>query len=116
MPDRPSVDRPDARILVVDDDVAFAETVAAGLEALGWSATAIPDAQNAAELVKARQFDALVSDLRMPEIDGLTLLGLAKHAAPERPVIIMTAFSAVDSAVECVRQGAFHYLTKPFKV
>jgi two-component system response regulator HydG len=52
----------------------------------------------------------------MPEMDGLRLLALAKQLAPERPVIIMTAFSAIDSAVECVRQGAYHYLTKPFKV
>jgi two-component system response regulator HydG len=52
----------------------------------------------------------------MPGMDGLKLLALAKQLAPERPVIIMTAFSAIDSAVECVRQGAYHYLTKPFKV
>jgi two-component system response regulator HydG len=106
----------DARVLVIDDDAAFAETVADGLVALGWRATPVGDGERAARLIRERQFDALVSDLRMPGIDGLELLTLAKQLAPERPVIIMTAFSAIDSAVECVRQGAYHYLTKPFKV
>src|SRR5687767_2353157 len=110
------IDKSEARIVVVDDDLQFAETVADGLDALGWRAQAVGDGPSAAELIKARQFDALVSDLRMPDLDGLRLLALAKQLAPERPVIIMTAFSAIDSAVECVRQGAYHYLTKPFKV
>lgn len=106
----------DAHVLVVDDDFAFAETVSDGLISLGWQATPVGDAERAAELVEQQQFDALVSDLRMPEFDGLKLLRLAKQISPDRPVIIMTAFSAIDSAVECVRQGAYHYLTKPFKV
>jgi len=106
----------DARVLVIDDDSAFAETVADGLLALGWRATPLGSPERAARLLQEGQFDALVSDLRMPTMDGLELLKLAKQLAPERPVIIMTAFSAIDSAVECVRQGAYHYLTKPFKV
>jgi two-component system response regulator HydG len=106
----------DAQVIVVDDDAEFAETVADGLTALGWSALAVGNSVSAAALIRERQFDALVTDLRMPEMDGLRLLALAKQLAPERPVIIMTAFSAIDSAVECVRQGAYHYLTKPFKV
>jgi two-component system response regulator HydG len=110
------VHREGVRVVVVDDDHAFAETVADGLEALGWKASALSDVHAAQAQIKARNFDVLVTDLRMPELDGLKLLALAKQAAPERPVIIMTAFSAIDSAVECVRQGAYHYLTKPFKV
>jgi two-component system response regulator HydG len=106
----------DAHVLVVDDDLAFAQTVADGLEALGWQATPVGDSQRAASLIGEGEFDAVVTDLRMPEIDGLKLLTLAKQRAPERPVLIMTAFSAIDSAVECVRQGAYHYITKPFKV
>ncbi|MET0342279.1 MAG: sigma-54 dependent transcriptional regulator [Polyangiales bacterium] len=106
----------DAQVLVVDDDFAFAETVADGLTALGWHATPIGDSEHAAQLLRDGQFDAVVSDLRMPGLDGLKLLTLAKQLSADRPVIIMTAFSAIDSAVECVRQGAYHYLTKPFKV
>ncbi|MET0284782.1 MAG: sigma-54 dependent transcriptional regulator [Polyangiales bacterium] len=105
----------EARVLVVDDDQAFADTLAEGLSGLGWQARAVA-AQQALELVRVGDFDVLVTDLRMPELDGLTLLAAAKQFAPDRAVIMMTAFSAIDSAVECVRRGAFHYLTKPFKV
>jgi two-component system response regulator HydG len=110
------VRRAEVHVLVVDDDLTFAETIAEGLGARGFRATALGDAENAAQAVRSKQFDAMVTDLRMPELDGLALLALAKRHAPDRPVIIMTAFSAIDSAVECVRQGAYHYLTKPFKV
>ncbi|HEX5656969.1 MAG TPA: sigma-54 dependent transcriptional regulator [Polyangiales bacterium] len=104
-------------MLVVDDDATFAETLAEGLSERGWRAQAVGDADVALGMIRARGgFDALVTDLRMPDVDGLTLLGTARQFTPERPVIIMTAFSAIDSAVECVRRGAFHYLTKPFKV
>jgi len=106
----------DARVLVVDDDKAFAETVAEGLVGLGWDACPVGSATSALEAIRNRDFDALVTDLRMPEVDGVSLLTIAKQLAPERPVIMMTAFSAIDSAVDCVRRGAYHYLTKPFKV
>src|SRR5690349_15390790 len=110
------VERHEERVLVVDDDLDFASTVAEGLEALGWRALSVGDPERALAMLRTRQCDALVSDLRMPGMDGLTLLTSAKKEAPDVPVIIMTAFSAIDSAVECVRRGAFHYLTKPFKV
>lgn len=106
----------DAHVLVVDDDRDFGETLADSLEALGFSAEAVADGEEAARRIRSSEFDAVVTDLRMPQLDGLALIGLSKQFAPERPVIVMTAFSAVDSAVECVRQGAYHYLTKPFKV
>jgi two-component system response regulator HydG len=110
------LERSEERVLVVDDDEEFASTLVEGLEGLGWRAMAVGDPNRALSMVRARQCDALVTDLRMPEMDGLSLLSAAKREAPETPVIIMTAFSAIDSAVECVRRGAFHYLTKPFKV
>jgi two-component system, NtrC family, response regulator HydG len=111
-----TVPKREARVLIVDDDSAFAETLADGLSSLGWQARAIGSGQSALALIRERDFDALVTDLRMPDVDGLTLLATAKQFAPQRPVIMMTAFSAIDSAVECVRRGAYHYLTKPFKV
>ena len=113
---REAVDRREERVLVVDDDLEFASTLAEGLEALGWRALSLGDPERAIQLLRAGQCDALVTDLRMPGMDGLTLLTNAKKVAADIPVIIMTAFSAIDSAVECVRRGAFHYLTKPFKV
>jgi two-component system response regulator HydG len=103
------------RILVVDDNLEMARTLAEGLCDHGFEAQAVGSGTLAADHLKTDHIDALVTDLRMPKIDGLDLLSLSRSLAPERPVIVMTAFSAIDTAVESIRQGAYHYLTKPFK-
>jgi two-component system response regulator HydG len=108
--------QPNPRVLVVDDDAALAETIADGLCRRGYSAVPVVSSQDASRRLHEEQVDALVTDLRMPHTDGLGLLAVSKRTSPSRPVILMTAFSAVDSAVESLRQGAYHYLTKPFKV
>jgi two-component system response regulator HydG len=105
-----------SKILVVDDDRALLETLSDGLADAGYEAVAMAKSTDAAAALQKAEFDALVTDLRMPGVDGIGLLGISKRAAPERPVIVMTAYSAVDSAIESIRQGAYHYLTKPFKV
>ncbi|MEO6603451.1 MAG: sigma-54 dependent transcriptional regulator [Polyangiaceae bacterium] len=104
------------RILVVDDHLSMAETVADGLAEQGYDSLALASSKEAAKKLTEEAFDALVTDLRMPGIDGLELLKISLAADPSRPVIVMTAYSAVESAIESIRQGAFHYLTKPFKV
>jgi two-component system response regulator HydG len=105
-----------ARVLVVDDQAQMAEMVADGLADRGYDAVAISSAKEAKKKLENESFDALVTDLRMPDGDGLELLEASKRLAQERPVIVMTAYSAVDTAVESIRRGAHHYLTKPFKV
>jgi two-component system response regulator HydG len=102
--------------MVVDDDSALAETLRDGLVDHGYAAVALASSKEAARRLASDEIDALVTDLRMPGVDGLGLLELSRRLAPERPVIVMTAYSAVDSAIESIRQGAYHYLTKPFKV
>lgn len=104
------------KVLVVDDDLALAETLSDGLEERGYRA--IPEGSSVAAARKLEQgdVDALVTDLRMPGMDGLELLALSRRLDPTRPVIVTTAFSDVASAIESIRQGAYHYLTKPFKV
>jgi two-component system, NtrC family, response regulator HydG len=104
-----------ARVLVVDDNLEMARTLADGLIDQGFQAESVGSGAEAALRLKANDVDALVTDLRMPKVDGLDLLSISRNLAPERPVILMTAFSAVDTAVEAIRQGAYHYLTKPFK-
>jgi two-component system response regulator HydG len=104
------------RVLVVDDHASMAEMVSDGLNERGFAAEAIPSSASAAKRLAEGECDALVTDLRMPEVDGLGLLAISRRLAPERPVIVMTAYSAVETAVESIRQGAYHYLTKPFKV
>ncbi len=105
-----------ARVLVVDDDLALAETLSDGLEERGYQATPEGSSAAAARRLEQDDVDALVTDLRMPGLDGLALLALSHRLDPKRPVIVTTAFSDVASAIESIRQGAYHYLTKPFKV
>jgi two-component system response regulator HydG len=103
------------RVLVVDDKVALAETLADGLGDRGYQASALPSGREAATVLETGGTDLLVTDLRMPDLDGLALLELARVHG-DVPVIVMTAYGAIDSAVEAIRKGAFHYLTKPFKL
>jgi two-component system response regulator HydG len=107
--------RSQGRILVVDDRVEMAETVADALIDAGFEAVAVGSSARALARLREEHFDVLVTDLRMPEIDGLELLTRSIAEAPERPVIVMTAYGAIDTAIESIRRGAFHYLTKPFK-
>ena len=104
------------RILVVDDRLDMAEMVADGLAEHGFESRAISDVAQASAQLSLGTHDALVTDLRIPGSDGLELLALSRSVAPNSPVIVMTAFSGIDTAIESIRRGAYHYLTKPFKV
>ena len=81
----------------------------------GFEAEALASGSSALERLEAGGIDALVTDLRMNQVSGLDLLAASKRASPQRPVIVMTAYGAIDTAVESIRQGAYHYLTKPFQ-
>jgi two-component system response regulator HydG len=104
------------RIIVVDDKVALAETLADGLTDRGYDARALSSGREALAELRAGHVDVLVTDLRMPDLDGLALIEAAHEGGSTVPVIVMTAYGAIDSAVESIRRGAFHYLTKPFKL
>ncbi len=106
-----------SRILVVDDNLEMATTIADGLADRGYDAVPVASGTEAIERLSSTsdRFDAIVTDLRMPKVDGLELLAASRRLDPDRPVIVMTAYSAIDTAVESIRQGAYHYLTKPFK-
>ena len=99
----------------MDDNLEMARTIVEGLADRGYDAVAATSGQEAIARLRGETFDAVVTDLRMPGIDGLELLSESRKLDPERPVIVMTAYSAIDTAVESIRQGAYHYLTKPFK-
>lgn len=105
-----------ARVVVVDDHLDMAEMVADGLSGHGYDAVAYGDPRRAADEIDLGRHAALVTDLRMNGLDGLDLLARSRAASEDAPVILMTAFSGVDSAIESIRRGAYHYLTKPFKI
>ena len=102
-------------VLVVDDDVAMGEMVVSLLDDHGIDAECVGSADAALAAVERREFDAVLSDIRMPGRTGLELLGELRERCPDVPVVLMTAFGSIDSAVAAMRGGAFHYVTKPFK-
>jgi DNA-binding NtrC family response regulator len=95
-------------VLVVDDKREMAEMLADGLSAQGYDAIAAESPRAALASVTKDDLDLLVTDLRMPDVDGLALLEASRKAAPDRPVIVMTAYGAIDTAVESIRRGAYH--------
>jgi two-component system response regulator HydG len=104
------------RVLVVDDRLEMAETLAEGLDERGFQAVSISSGKEAIRMLQSEHFDAIVTDLRMPEIDGLALLRASYGLDPSRPVILMTAYGSVASALEASGLGAYHYLMKPFRL
>lgn len=104
------------RILVVDDHLEMARTIVDYLGQRGMEAKAVSSAQEAVAMLGKDSFDALLTDLRMKGMDGLDLLDAAHRLDAELPVVVMTAFGGVDSAIESIQRGAYHYVTKPFKL
>lgn len=103
-------------ILVVDDDSHMRDLVAKVLTREGYTARALPRAQEVLKALEEIPSDLVLSDIRMPGMDGLTLLREVKRVSPETSVILMTAFGSIDSAVQAMKAGAYDYLTKPFKL
>lgn len=102
-------------ILVVDDDSAMREMMLSLLESAGVRAHAAASAVAALDALKEHEFDVVLSDIRMPGRDGIELLGEIRELRPDTPVVLMTAFGSIDSAVAAMRAGAFDYIPKPFK-
>ena len=104
------------KIWVVDDDSAIRWVLERALNSAGYACVCFDSAENALAALNSGQPDVLISDIRMPGMDGLSLLAAVKQHNPLLPVIIMTAHSDLDAAVNAYQQGAFDYLPKPFDI
>ncbi|MGE4158941.1 MAG: sigma-54-dependent transcriptional regulator [Planctomycetota bacterium] len=102
------------RILVVDDETAICNIVAALLEDRSYEAVTCGSAEEAEKCLSDATFDLVITDLALPGKSGLDLLTVIKAAYPRLQVIMMTAYATVKTAVEAMKLGAFHYVTKPF--
>ena len=102
------------RILVVDDDREMCSFLAEILGEEGYIVDAVQDGTAALDLFTRNHFDLVITDLKMPRMTGTELLRRLKEIDPECLVLLLTAFGTIDSAVDAMRAGAFHYLTKPF--
>src|SRR6266850_120830 len=106
-----------ARIMVVDDDGASRGLMAQILAEDGHVVVACSDGAEAMErLERDGEFDVVVSDIRMVDVDGLEVLDWVRKHAPETPVLLVTAFGNVDGAVDAIRRGAYDYISKPYDV
>ena len=103
-------------VLIVDDDDAHAQAVADSLRRINCDCTIANTGQRGIELIEGENFDIIITDLRMQEVDGLAVLNKARQELPEAEVIVLTGHSSVHSAVTAMQGGAYTYLTKPLDV
>jgi DNA-binding NtrC family response regulator len=103
------------KILVVDDQKNMRATTAILLRQAGHTVQEAEDGATAIQRLQHETFDVILTDLRMPTIDGMEVLKSAHQLAPDTQVIVMTAYGTIESAVEAIRRGAYDFLAKPFK-
>jgi DNA-binding NtrC family response regulator len=101
-------------LLVVDDEPLKRATLQIELAGAGYAVLDAADAMAAAKVIETRPVDVVITDVRMPEMDGIQLLEVVKSRSPRTHVILMTAYGTVDSAVEAIKRGAYDYINKPF--
>jgi DNA-binding NtrC family response regulator len=104
-----------ARILIVDDEANLRRILAMLLIEDGHAVFEASGVREAVRLVETSPFDLVITDQKMPDGDGLEVLGASRDADPTLPVVVLTAFASVESAVEAMRRGAFDFITKPFQ-
>jgi excisionase family DNA binding protein len=115
-PTRPATGATRPRVLVVDDEASIRDLLAKTLALAEYDVDVAPDGRSALERMRLYPYDLLIADLKMPGMDGLTVIREAKRYKADLPVIIITGFSTESSAIEAVNLGVAGYLTKPFRV
>jgi excisionase family DNA binding protein len=113
---RPASGATRPRVLVVDDEASIRDLLSKTLALAEYDVDVAPDGRSALERMRMYPYDLLIADLKMPGMDGLTVIREAKRYKGDLPVIIITGFSTESSAIEAVNLGVAGYLTKPFRV
>ncbi|MEW6185314.1 MAG: response regulator [Thermodesulfobacteriota bacterium] len=104
------------RILIVDDEIDMLELLELIItDRTEYEVVTTNSPLEVTDLLKKQPFDLLITDLRMPDIDGIELIERVKQVDDQLPFIIITAYGTIESAVEAMRKGAFDYITKPFR-
>lgn len=110
------MDKPETKnILLVDDHKSFRDSLAKVLNGEGYRVFAATDGEEALDILRQEHINLILTDLKMPKMDGVELLRVAKTLHPEVEVILITGFGTVDTAVTAMKDGAFDYIQKPFK-
>ena len=116
IPARPPSGTTRPRVLVVDDEASIRDLLAKTLALAEYDVDVAADGRSALERMRLYPYDLLITDLRMPGVDGLTVIREAKRYKADLPVLIITGYSTESSAIEAVNLGVAGYLTKPFRV
>ncbi len=103
------------QILIVEDDIAFGKMITAFLQRNGFDVCLCISGKEARENLLKRNFDLLITDLKLPEDSGLELLDYSKDVSPTTPTILMTGYAEVSTAVKAIKKGALDYISKPFR-
>ncbi|MEW6413045.1 MAG: response regulator [Candidatus Zixiibacteriota bacterium] len=103
-------------ILVVDDELLIRDLLYDFFTDQGWDISIAESGEKALQILRSKKVDLVLTDLKMPNMDGLTLTAELKQSHPELPVVIMTGFPSVDSAVTALRQKVADYIIKPFNI
>jgi len=101
------------KALVVDDDSALCEMIKAGLDRRGFSVSFVTSAEDALRAIELSDFDVVLSDIRMPGVSGTELCERIAANRPDVPVVVMTAFGSMDTAIGAIRSGAYDFINKP---
>jgi excisionase family DNA binding protein len=104
------------RVLVVDDEASIRDLLAKTLALAEYEVDVAPDGRSALDRMRMYPYDLLIADLKMPGMDGLSVIREAKRYKTDLPVIVITGFSTESSAIEAINLGVSGYLTKPFRV
>jgi excisionase family DNA binding protein len=104
------------RVLVVDDEASIRDLLAKTLALAEYDVDLAPDGRSALERLRIIPYDLLITDLKMPGVDGLTVIREARRLKADLPVIIITGYSTEASAIDALNLGVSGYLTKPFRV
>lgn len=104
------------KILLVDDEARALEALGRTLQMMGYQTVGASDPKMAQDLLRKERYDILIADLIMPNMDGIGLLEFCKNLNPDLPVIILTGYGTVKTAVEAIKKGAFDYVTKPYNI
>lgn len=102
------------KVLVVEDDPEMLALVCEHLESEGYAVQGAGRGTEAIDQLRSGEFDVVLTDLRLPDVDGIEVLRAAREGRRELPVILFTAFGSIETAIQAIRQGAFDYITKPF--
>lgn len=111
-----AVGRHRPRVLVVDDEASIRDMLSKTLALAEYDVDVAPDGRAAIERVRQHDYDLLFTDLKMPGVDGLSVVREVKHFRPDLPIVIVTGYSTEASAVDAVNLGVTGYLRKPFRV